>query len=196
MRFSHLARTCATGVLASALVLVVPVASGPALAADTPGAMAAEVTRLVPEASPVDPRPSAQQRAPRFIDFRPPVRIRSQRAAADARAVRGATPRLRKFLAAYPDRARRKEAALAGDSLPGSCFRRLRIGVERIRPDAWAVVSQRLVNRCGFDASQRVVLKAARHGKGRVVARLGSGGAPDCTALSAAGVPEGLVRGC
>lgn len=132
------------------------------------------------------------------VAYDPPKRVRSNSAIRDAKLLTGSPRRLKRYVPRYVSRALKAEQERAGSSLPDSCTRTLLLRVHRYTESGWAYVDQKLVNAasCSFDASQRVVLKASTGGRGRVVARLGSGGAPDCGALDDSGVPAGLVPGC
>lgn len=130
--------------------------------------------------------------------YRPPVRVRSQYAERDAKKLVGAPTNLRRYVPTYVGRELARTKMALDGNLPADCLRRMFVFVQRIDDRGWAVVSQRLNNdaSCGFDAAQSVVIKASSRGHGRAVVRLGSGGMPDCEALTAAGVPQGLVLGC
>lgn len=130
--------------------------------------------------------------------YDPPVTVRSQRPARDVKDLRGAPANLRQYLPSHVARELMRAEKATGGALPASCTRRMVLSVQRVDGTGWALVAQRLVNApaCGFDAGQTVVVKATTRGRGRVAVRLGSGGQPDCSSLTAAGVPLGLVPGC
>lgn len=151
------------------------------------------------------PIPSAEARATPATSgvtvYDPPVTIRSDRARRDVRKLSDEGRALRRYLVSYTLRElERLQREVAESGLPESCARLLAVRVERTHDSGkgWAYIDQQLLNKnaCMFDASQRVVIKARGAGRGRVVVRLGSGGAPDCAALADARVPKSLVPGC